>query len=336
MWPRASKVLRIAIPALLALAFTGAAWGQQPTHPALDPHQAAELAVRMCRQLENIGTILSYSTASTSNAGSTNGTRRRTLQPPVDDVYDTLLELGRYSLPCLVNRLTDIRWMPDPRSEPLLGIPVIGDVAYMVLTDKGVAELIPALAHRKPDEMRMDEFFIWPSVGDHRQRLQTAVREWLAQHPKCCETDLRDLDDSPSEPAFKMSTSELASARARFSRLRPGMSPEEVLKIAGKPDAIDDGQRPPGNGPPGSPPLGLLGLSGDSRNEDLAYIYFTVRWADKSVPRDPLRDRYVILFFSGEGKFVRMFSNVCEIPPIFPSTAAEWNRVIWGEPAQKH
>ena len=43
------------------------------------------------------------------------------------------------------------------------------------------------------------------------------------------------------------------------------------------------------------------------------------RWADEIVRRDPLRDRYVILYFSGEGKFVRMFSNVPNIPPIFPS-----------------
>jgi hypothetical protein len=47
-----------------------------------------------------------------------------------------------------------------------------------------------------------------------------------------------------------------------------------------------------------------------------------------------LRDRYVILLFSAEGGFTRMFSNVAAIPPIFPATRAVWERLEWGEPAK--
>jgi len=47
--------------------------------------------------------------------------------------------------------------------------------------------------------------------------------------------------------------------------------------------------------------------------------------------RDPLHDQYVILYFSGEGKFTRMFSNVADISPIFPRSTASWRQLMWGE-----
>ncbi len=34
--------------------------------------------------------------------------------------------------------------------------------------------------------------------------------------------------------------------------------------------------------------------------------------------RNPLRDRYVIVYFNADGRFTRMFSNVAQIPPIYP------------------
>jgi hypothetical protein len=140
-----------------------------------------------------------------------------------------------------VNRLTDTRWMPDPRSEPLLGVPVVGDVAYMILGDKGVPDVLPALAHKKANELRMDDYFLWPSVGDHRQRLQNAVKAWLRSHPDCCRASPIALKSAPAQARFRMSDSDLGRARTHFSQLRPGMSSDEILKIAGKPDAKDAG-----------------------------------------------------------------------------------------------
>jgi hypothetical protein len=63
----------------------------------------------------------------------------------------------------------------------------------------------------------------------------------------------------------------------------------------------------------------------------LAYIYFVERWGEEIALRDPLHDQYVILYFSGEGKFTRMFSNVADISPIFPQSTASWQRLMWGE-----
>jgi hypothetical protein len=118
--------------------------------------------------------------------------------------------------------------------------------------------------------------------------------------------------------------------QTRLSLLRPGMGPAEVLKIEGEPDAIDSGGDAPNHYD-----VNLLGFCANDHNENLAYIYFTERRADKIARRDPQRDRYVILFFSAEGKFTRMFSNAADIPAIFPPTEALWQRLMWGSPSRK-
>lgn len=248
----------------------------------------------------------------------------------MDDVYDALLQLGPYSLQCLTDELLDARFMPDPRSERLMGAPVTGDVAYMILSDKGVPDLLPQLAHNK----RMDEYeyFHWPSIGDHRRRLQNAVRSWLINHPDCCGAAPVVRSTEPATLKFRMSESALEQARSMFSRLRLGMSPEQVGQIAGKADAIDRG----GDVSPDHWSTALLGVCANDHNENLAYIYFIERWADEIARRDPLRDRYVIVFFSAKGKLTRMFSNVADIAPILPPhTYNNWLRLAWGAGAAR-
>lgn len=300
----------------------------------LDPQKAPELAAMMCAQLQNLAWFSEYKLQAA-----------RGIPIPeldandfgmVDDTYNALYRLGRYSVPCLISRLTDAGWMPDPRSEPLLGAPVVGDVAYMVLGDKGVPDLLPELVHKKPSELRLDDYFIWPSVGDHRKRLQDAVRAWLREHPDCSDISPIVLRATPGQPAFRMTELQLAAARVKFARLRPGMNADEVVAIAGKPDATDAGEsNSADNAETFWQNPRLLGFSAKDHDEDLAFIYFTERWADEIARRDPLRDRYVILYFSGEGKFMRMFSNVPGVPPIFPSSAAAWQRMIWPDPERK-
>ncbi len=301
----------------------------------LDPQQAPQLAAMMCAQLPNLATFVEYKLEWPSDAPipepDLNG-----FEMAGDDTYNALYRLGRYSIPCLVDRLTDSRWMPDPRSEPLLGAPVVGDVAYMMLGDKGVPDVLPGLAHKKATELRMDDYFLWPSVGDHRKRLQEAVRAWLREHPDCCDTSPIILRSAPAQPSFRMPEEQVASARLNFARLRPGMNADEVVAIAGKPDATDAGDSASsGSADTAWQNPGLLSYSFREHDENLAYIYFTERWADEIARRDPLRDRYVILYFSGEGKFVRLFSNVPNVPPIFPSSAAAWHGMIRPEPEKK-
>ena len=73
----------------------------------------------------------------------------------------------------------------------------------MILGDKGVPDVLPALAHKKANELRMDDYFLWPSVGDHRQRLQKAVEAWLRSHPDCCHANVfQRCGHSPDLPTI--------------------------------------------------------------------------------------------------------------------------------------
>jgi hypothetical protein len=294
---------------------------QQATPPELTAVEATKLAELMCRQLPNVEFVASEVIYATSN-GSAPAPSREPVE--LDDAYDTLDRLGKYSLPCLTDRLLDPRWMPDPRGEPLLGQPLVGDVAYMVLMDKGVKDVLPAIGHQPTGMPGMLYYLWWPSVGDHRKRLQQAVRAWIAKHPDCCGGLPLMRKTAPSQLKFQMSPSALAKMRVQFSRLHPGMSPEEVLKITGKPEGIDSGDADPSHAR-----VYLLGYTANDHNEDLAYIYFTERWTDDISRRDPLRDRYVIVLFSAQGKLTRMFSNISDVPAIFPSSKALWQRLMW-------
>ena len=44
--------------------------------------------------------------------------------------------------------------------------------------------------------------------------------------------------------------------------------------------------------------------------------------------RDPLLERYVIVSFSFDGKLVRAFPNVPELPPIYPKSETLWSATI--------
>jgi len=316
---------------LMSLLSMARLFAQLAPTASLNSAEAGQLAELNCRQLPNVTTILE--TIQVPNDAPNSNIPPATEPPVTDDVYDALVRLGRFSLSCLTDRLIDTQWMPDPRSEPLLGVPLVGDVAYMILSDKGVPDVLPKLAHKKPHQLRMDDYFLWPSIGDHRLRLQSAVRAWLAQHPDCCAAPTI-VRKAVSKPKFQMSAVEFAATRTRLSRLRPGMSTEQVLSIAGKPDAIDTSERSQSTSSV-SQHIGLLGFCAADRGENLAYIFFTERWTGDILRRDPLRDRYVILFFSTEGKFTRMFSNIADIPPIFPRSEKTWQRLMWGEPKPK-
>src|SRR5271157_6476633 len=155
---------------LISFSLQAAILFAQPAPRAeLGPTEGRNLAELMCRQLPNVGTILENVVIQGPS----------TVPPPppqepqiTDDVYDALVQLGPYSVPCLTDRLLDTHWTLDPRSEPLLGAPLVGDVAYMILGDKGVPDFLPRLTRKKPDQLRMDDYFLWPSVGGHRKRLQ--------------------------------------------------------------------------------------------------------------------------------------------------------------------
>ncbi len=312
-------VIHVGLTLVLGSAIAPELRAQQNPSSNLSPTDATKLAQMMCSQLPNLTSVQDAVIKIDS------GDHKPAVDPFVwDDVYDTLMSLGKYSVPCLVKSTSDTRWMPDPRMEPLLGAPVVGDVAYMVLMAKGVPDLLPGLAKKK--DLDMGDYFLWPSQGDHRLRLQAAVRKWIEEHPKCCAAPPR-IRTSVSGPLSRMSPREVDAVRQSFARLRPGMSSQQVRRIAGEPVAVEQGDT---YGDPNS--LHLLGICSGDRNEHSAYIYFVERWSKEIGRRDPLRDRYVILYFNADGRFTRMFSNVAQITPIYPTGQRSWQRLMWGKP----
>lgn len=329
------RIIQLLFLVLFLLASAATISAQQAIPNGLAPDQATRLAAMMCRQLPNVQSMFDSAKSETADdvddeTNLEDEVKYETLLE--DDVHDTLLRLGRYSLSCLVDELTDVRWMPDPRQEAMMGPPLVGDVAYLILLDMGVPDILPTLGDQPPDMPGMLFYTWWPSVGKNRLRLQAAVRDWVQSHPDCCAPPHIADQASQAQPKFRMTAADLVGARARFSRLRPGMSPEEVLKIAGKPDAMEPRS---GNlddsSSEGSEGNHLLGYCAMNHNEHLAYIYFTERWTDDIARRDPLRDRYVILLFSGKNRFTRMFSNIAEIPPIFPHSRKVWLKLMWNQ-----
>ncbi len=237
----------------------------------LNAAEATKLASLMCRQLPNLASFPETVVVLSPQDPKVKSAMEKGYW--WDDVYDTLILLGQYSVPCLVDRMADIRWMPDPRMEPLLGAPVVGDIAYMVLKDKEVPDLLPALAHKNAKDMRMDDWFLWPSIGSHRLQLQTAVRAWLRKHPECCAAREATRDTALPNPILRMSTAQRAQAQERFARLRSGMTVAQVLKVLGEPDGKDSYETYRG-----TEDTHLLGIGSADRNENLAYIYFVERW----------------------------------------------------------
>lgn len=84
----------------------------------------------------------------------------------------------------------------------------------MTLMDKGVEDILPTLGHEPPDMPGMLYYLWWPSVGDRRQRLQSAVRVWLRQNPSCCGAPPVLRVTVPSLVKFRMSAADLVKARA--------------------------------------------------------------------------------------------------------------------------
>jgi hypothetical protein len=269
----------------------------------LNQQQLSKLADRMCSQLPNLA-LLPFKDERFSG----------------DDVHDTLVMLGEDAVPCLVDRISDETWMPDPRQAPVANVRA-GDVAFFLLNRLGVDFdiVLPMLDKEEWNGVGIYAYFAWANQTGNRKRLQEAVREWLRNHPDCCRREPSPSHDSRIQPRFRLNSPQLAQLRDKLARLQPRMERTTILQMLGPADFLHDEKSTGFN----------LGMH--MRGEASAAFYFVERWSEPRAARDFLRDRYVILFFSEQGKLIRMFSNVEEIPPIFPTSKEVWFRLAWPE-----
>lgn len=269
----------------------------------LNAFEARELAELMCSQLPNAAAFPMKSFLSG------------------DDVHDTLVMLSGFALPCLVDHLTDSTWMPDSRSEPLADFHA-GDAALWILSDAGLdwdGVITPLLDPKKTKSIGVFEYFDWVNKRDHRKEVQDAVKLWLEQHPKCCGSEA-DFGDTDIVPTKKIEPGRFVGLQLAWTKLKPGMDEKLAREFLGAPDAVAD-------------PEHLDGVVDFNRFEKSAEFYCVENRTGKDGEfdfrrRDSLRDRYVIVFYSGNGKFVRAFSNVPELPPIYPKNEMFWSAMI--------
>jgi hypothetical protein len=264
---------------------------------------AKELAELMCQQLPNAAAFPMKSFMSG------------------DDVHDTLVLLSSVAQPCLVEHLSDSAWMPDSRSEPLADFHA-GDAALWILADAGLDWdiVVPLLNQKKWKGVGVFAYFEWVNQGNHRKLVQKSVRKWLKNHPDCCGRSTDFTSNTDSAPVSKISPQRFAELQLAWKQLKPGMAEQVVRKLLGPSDDTAD-------------PEHMDGVADLNRFEKSAEFYVVENHSGKDGKfycrrRDSLRDRYVIVFYGENGKFIRAFSNVPELPPVFPKSEKFWYSMI--------
>lgn len=106
--------------------------------------------------------------------------------PSVDTVYVKIREVHAELVDCLVDRISDMHVMPDPRSTPgkVSGFRV-GDLAFFLLArfgHVGFEEVLPREVHARLPERGVLAYFEWVDKPGNREALQMQVRRALHSH----------------------------------------------------------------------------------------------------------------------------------------------------------
>jgi hypothetical protein len=107
-------------------------------------------------------------------------------EPGIDAAYDSLVGAGDAVVPCLIQKITNLTPIRDPRclfSERT----TVGDIAYFVLvhiTKLDFAELLPAEVQKEIQTNGVYAFHDYIRRKGARSQLQFKVREWYRRkHP---------------------------------------------------------------------------------------------------------------------------------------------------------
>jgi hypothetical protein len=107
-------------------------------------------------------------------------------EPGIDAAYDALVGAGDAVVPCLIQKITDLTPIRDPRCL-FLERTTVGDIAYFVLVDitkLDFAELLPAEVQKKIQTNGVYAYHDYIRRKGARSQLQFKVREWYRRkHP---------------------------------------------------------------------------------------------------------------------------------------------------------
>ena len=103
----------------------------------------------------------------------------------IDKTYDRLREAGTAVVPCLINNITKIEIMKDPRCPGISNATAVGDVSYFVLVDildHLIEDFLPSdvqNAFKTNGVYAYHEYIDRPGA---RGELKKRLRVWYAEH----------------------------------------------------------------------------------------------------------------------------------------------------------
>jgi hypothetical protein len=111
-----------------------------------------------------------------------------------DPIYEALIAKGDDAIPCLVQRITSDKKMPDPREAPTWQHYAVGDTAVFILIDILCSEdlereklLIEMLPPKYEEEWKTNgiyAYFNYVSEPRNRKELQNWWKKWLMDNKK--------------------------------------------------------------------------------------------------------------------------------------------------------
>lgn len=105
---------------------------------------------------------------------------------PVDsEVYNRIMGRGKAALPCLINSITDLTRMKDPRTAPTYPDFRVGDLAFILLvriTRTPFEQMLPDQVKSRMSAEGVYAYFQYVQRPTNRRVLQRKWRVWLKEN----------------------------------------------------------------------------------------------------------------------------------------------------------
>jgi hypothetical protein len=102
-----------------------------------------------------------------------------------DPIYNGIVKYGRAAVPCLIERITDVTPMKDPRKAPIYRGFKIGDAAVFLLhriTGLPLEEMLPEEVNERMKEDGVYAYFDYVRRPANRAAIQHRWSEWLKRN----------------------------------------------------------------------------------------------------------------------------------------------------------
>jgi hypothetical protein len=99
-----------------------------------------------------------------------------------DELYNEIVDRGKAIAPCLIDKITDMTRMKDPRSAPSYPDFRVGDLAFFLLvriTGTPFEQMLPDSVKARMKQEGVYAYFEYVEFPDNRRALQENWQAWL-------------------------------------------------------------------------------------------------------------------------------------------------------------